>query len=255
MKTPGTKTADDSRPRIQSAVRTMSVLQSIAQSSDGLKAKEISDQLRLPRQVIYHLLHTLLGIGVVRKTADNRYVLGLAIAPIAEGFRRQLAPPEHLAPMVRAAVSATGETCYASGWVEGRIAILATAPGRSLVQAAEVPHGYSGHGHARATGKLLLALAGPTVRDTYLDANPLVALTANTITDRAALVTELHAVAEQGYAVDDEEFSPGLCCLAVPIHGGGGHFALGMSVPTDRFRARFEQYLAALREVAGSTPA
>ncbi|UVK43875.1 helix-turn-helix domain-containing protein [Mesorhizobium sp. AR07] len=118
---------DDSKPRVQTAVRTVAILLCVARSGNGLKAKEISEQLDLPRQVTYHLLHTMLGTGILRRNAQNRYVLGLAAAPIAEGFRRQIAPPELIAPKVRAAVAATGETAYASGWIDGRIVVLATA--------------------------------------------------------------------------------------------------------------------------------
>ncbi|MEX0921982.1 MAG: IclR family transcriptional regulator C-terminal domain-containing protein [Rhodovibrionaceae bacterium] len=235
---------------MQTAERTVTLLLAVAGSEKGLKAKEISDRLGQSRQVVYHLLHTLVQTGILRKNEQSRYVLGLAAASVAEGFRRQLAPPEHLAPRVRAAVAETRETAYAGGWVDGRIAVLATARGESPVQAAEVPHGYSSHGHARAAGKLLLALAPPKLREAYLAANPLVALTASTITSREALYKELEEIAARGYAIDDEEFSEGLCCLAVPVEGLGSHYALGISVPTERFHLQFDRYLAALRKAA-----
>lgn len=242
---------DVKKPRVQTAVRTVGILLSISRSGKGLNAKELSMDLGLPRQVTYHLLHTMLSTGIIRKNEQNRYVLGLAAASIAEGFRRQLAPPEHLSPRVRAAVAATGETAYAGGWVDGQIAVLATARGQSPVQAAEVPHGYSGHAHARATGKLLLALSAPSRREEYLAANPLTPITARTITSRDAFLSELDEISRLGYAIDNEEFSEGLCCLAVPVEGLGGHYALGVSVPRERFSANFDRYLAALRKVAG----
>ena len=242
--------AEDRKPRIQTAERTVAVLLAIARSLDGMKAKEISDAIGLPRQVTYHLLHTLLGTGILRKNLSNRYVLGLAAAPIAEGFRRQLAPPEIVAPRVRAAVAATGETAYASGWVEGKIVVLATARGRSAVQAAEVPHGFSGFAHARATGKLLLALADTATRDAHLKPETLVPVTNHTITDRGVLAEQLRKIAEQRYAVDEQEFSLELCCLAVPFEGFDGQIALGISVPAERFHANFRAYLDALRRVA-----
>ena len=95
------------KPRIQSAVRTISILLAVADSPNGLKAKEIMEKLGLSRQVTYHLIHTMHGTGIIRKNDSNRYVLGLATVSIAEGFSRQLAPPEHLARRVRAIVAAT----------------------------------------------------------------------------------------------------------------------------------------------------
>lgn len=240
----------DPKPRIQSAVRTISILLAVADSPNGLKAKEIMERLGLSRQVTYHLIHTMHGTGIIRKNDRNRYVLGLAAVSIAEGFRRQLAPPEHLARRVRSIVAATGETAYAGGWVDGEIVALATARGESPVGAAEVPQGYSSHAHARAAGKLLLALVDPAIREAYLKKHSLEARTSRTITDPEALIKEFEQIRARGYAIDNEEFHEGLQCLAVPVEGLGGRFVLGISVPKGRFDGNFDKYLAALVNAA-----
>jgi IclR family transcriptional regulator, acetate operon repressor len=241
---------ENAKPRIQSAVRTISILLAVADSSNGLRAKEIMEQLGLSRQVTYHLIHTMHGTGIIRKNDRNRYVLGLAAVSIAEGFRRQLAPPEHLARRVRAIVAATGETAYASGWVDGEIVALATARGETPVGAAQVPQGYSGHAHARAAGKLLLALVDPALLEAYLAKHPLEARTGRTITDREELLKQFEEIRARGYAIDHEEFHEGLECLAVPVEGLGGRFVLGISVPKGRFDKNFDRYLAALQNAA-----
>jgi IclR family transcriptional regulator, acetate operon repressor len=238
------------KPRIQSAVRTISILLAVAESPNGLRAKEIMEKLGLSRQVTYHLIPTMHGTGIIRKNDSNRYVLGLASVSIAEGFARQLAPPEHLARRVRSIVAATGETAYASGWVDGEIVALATARGESPVGAAQVPQGYSGHAHARAAGKLLLAMVEPGVREAYLAKHPLEPRTHRTITDPDELMREFQLIRSRGYAVDNEEFHEGLQCLAVPVEGLGGRFVLGISVPKQRFEQNLDRYLAALLNAA-----
>ena len=241
---------DGPKPRVQSALRTISILLAIAESSNGLKIKEIMAQVGLSRQVTYHLIHTLHATGIIRKSSANRYVLGLAAASIAEGFNRQLAPPEHLAPRVRSIVAATGETAYASGWLDGEIVVLATARGQSPVGASEVPQGYKGHAHARASGKLLLAMADPVTCEAYLAEHPLTPRTSSTITSRDELTKEFERIRACGYAVDNEEFHNGLRCLAVPVVGLRERFVLGISVPSGRFQENFERYLSALRQAA-----
>lgn len=240
------------KPRVQTAVRTVSILMAIAASENGLKAKEIVDRLGLPRQATYHLLHTLVVSGAIRKNEQNRYVLGLAIATLAEGFRRQVGPPAQLAAIVRHIASETGETAYAAGWLEGEIVNLVSVPGSNPIQAMSVPQGYSLHAHARATGKLLLAFASADVRERYLDGHELTARTARTLTSRERLEQEFARIREAGYAVDREEFTPGLCCLAVPAGGAYGVFAVGVSVPRDRFRQSRESLLAAMRAALGA---
>ena len=241
---------DDPKPRIQTAVRTVSILLAVADSPNGLRAREIMEKLGLSRQVTYHLIHTMHGTGIIRKNDSNRYVLGLAAVSIAEGFRRQLAPPEQLARRVRSIVAATGETAYAGGWIDGEIVAIATARGESPVGAAEVPHGYSGHAHARASGKLLLAMVEPAVREEYLAKHPLEARTSRTITDPGELRQEFEQIRARGYAIDNEEFHEGLQCLAVPVEGLGSRFVLGISVPKGRFETNFDRYLVALLSAA-----
>jgi len=240
----------DPKPRVQSALRAISILLAVSESPNGLKVKDITDKLGLSRQVTYHLIHTLLATGIIRKNENNRYVLGLASVAIAEGFHRQLAPPEHLARRVRAIVAATEEAAYASGWVDGEIVALATARGQSPVGAAQIPQGYSGHAHARAAGKLLLAMIEQSVCENYLDSHPRLARTSKTITDRQKLLAEFRKIRQHGYAIDDEEFHEGIRCLAVPIEGLGGRFVLGISVPSTRFKQNFDQYLAVLKDAA-----
>jgi DNA-binding IclR family transcriptional regulator len=63
--------------------------------------------------------------------------------------------------------------------------------------------------HCTALGKVLLAFGGvplPGKLEPY---------TARTITDRSTLRKALEKVRSAGYAVDDEEFDPGVRCIAV----------------------------------------
>jgi IclR family acetate operon transcriptional repressor len=236
--------------RVQSAFRAISILLAVSESPNGLKIKEIAERLGLSRQVTYHLFHTLLATGIIRKNENNRYVLGLAAVSIAEGFHRQLAPPELLARKVRSIVAATNETAYASGWVGGEIVALATEQGQSPVGAARVPQGFSGYAHARATGKLLLALADPSITEAYLNSHPMEPRTDHTITTREELTRELERIRMRKYAIDNEEFHEGIRCLAVPVEGLGGRFALGISVPSGRFQINFDKYLDVLLDSA-----
>jgi DNA-binding IclR family transcriptional regulator len=241
---------DAPRPRVQSAARTVGILLAIAQTDNGLTTKEISEQVQIGRQATYHLLHTLTAMGMVTRDEHNRYLLGMRVGALAEGFARQLAPAERLAPIVRAIARETGEMSYASGWWNGEIMTLSLARGTNPVQAAEVPQGYVGNAHARASGKLLLALATDNVRGTYLDRHPLKRLTPNTITNRRALEQEFETIRERGYALDREEFALGLTCIAVPFDRGSSPFVLAVAGPTERAIEHLDEYVESLRRAA-----
>jgi IclR family acetate operon transcriptional repressor len=71
--------------------------------------------------------------------------------------------------------------------------------------------------NAIAAGKLLLAFRDPW-REVVL-ASPLTPVTELTLIEPAALRVDLTLTRERGYAVEEEEFRPGLRALAVPIIG------------------------------------
>jgi len=236
-------------PRVQSVARAIAILGAVADSPHGLRAMDIATALGLGRQATYHLLHTLVSCGMLTRNQQNRYVLGLRTASLADAFGRQMALPEHLAPLVRRIAAETGETAYAAGWRNGEIVNLISAAGSNPIQAMTVPQGFSGDAHARATGKLLLAYAADDVRERYLASHALTARTPNTLTSRDRLDAELMQVRRDGFATDRQEFAPGLCCLAVPIGRTAISFAVGLSAPVDRFEARFDEYLRTMRRL------
>jgi IclR family transcriptional regulator, acetate operon repressor len=241
---------EQARPRVQSAARAVGILLEVAKSGNGLTTKEISERVGISRQATYHLLHTLSETGMLTRPDRNRYVLGLRVGTLAEAFARQLEPSEHLAPIVRELAQETGETCYATGWWSNEISVLAIARGTNPVRAAEITQGHVAQAHARASGKLLLAYATPSVRRQYLDSNELSAVTSNTITDIGDLELEFEQIRKQGYAEDDEEFAAGLCCLAVPLDEGLSPFSLVLSAPRERFIDERERYLERLLSTA-----
>jgi len=226
---------DQQRPRIQSVARATDVLLEVARSPLGLTSREITDLLGMTRQGAYHLIHTLTSTGFLTRTDKNRYALGLKIGTLAAAFSRHLTPEEHLAPYVRALANITDETAYAAGWQGAEIVVLSVARGNNPVQASQVVTGTAEDGHARASGKLLLAYASNNLRDEYLAAHPLRKRTSRTITDRRRLLRELDSIRQQGYSMETEEFAEGLCCLAVPLDYGASPFVIGLSVPAMRF--------------------
>lgn len=242
------------RPRVQSAARTIAILLEVAQSEIGLTTKEISERVGIGRQATYHLLHTLVEAGMLTRAEGRRYLLGLRVGTLAEGFGRQLAPSEHLAPIVREMARDTGETAYATGWWSNEITVLTVARGTNPVRAAEVSQGHIGHAHARASGKLLLAFAAPATRLNYLESHERPKLTPHTKTDLTELEEEFEKIRAQGYAEDAEEFAAGLCCLAVPLSEAPSSFALSVSAPRERFLEERDRYLADMLRIATLGP-
>lgn len=237
------------KPRIQSAARAFQALFEIAREPEGISARDLAERLQLPRQTVYHLLHTLCEIDVVRKLPGGRNGLGIALTPLIAGFTRQFSPQDVLRPLVEAVSVATGETAYAVGWVGQEVMVLASARGTNPIQAMEVPLGFSGPANARASGKLLLALASDERRKAYLAAHPPVAENARTLVTPAMLEAEFERIRRQGHALDDEEHTEGLACLSVPYLRGQQHYALTLAAPAARLRKHRRRYLDQLLRI------
>jgi DNA-binding IclR family transcriptional regulator len=237
--------------RVQSAARTIDVLQLVAKSGhSGISSKEISAILKVPRQNIYHLVHTLLSVDMLRKASGNNYVLGLGVASLANGFRKQMQSQKILGHYAERAAQLTGETAYMVGWVEGEIVVLASSKGSSPIQAAEISLGTAGEAHARASGKLLLAMADESDLDYYLARHPLTKRTENTLVEIDAFMREIVAIRQSMISFDNEEYALGLRCIAVPLKGPASQFALGISGPAQRITEREAHYVTLLRSIA-----
>ena len=235
------------KPRVQTAARTCALLLEVAKSGPrGISAKALSEKLRVPRQIIYHLIHTLASIDMLRKLGSNRYVLGLSIAPIANGFNRQLLGSDVLNEFVHRAAEATGETAYVGGWLDGDVVVLASQRGSATITASSVPQGTAGDAHARASGKLLLAMSEKEELDSYLRNHEFTMLTPNTIVNRDEFDRELESIRQEWVGYDNEEYSLGLSCLAVPIGEAPSGLVLGISAPTERFQENKEKYIRLL---------
>lgn len=240
------------KPRIQSVARAAALLNEIARSSAGLTAQQLSAATGLSRATTYHLVQTLAAVGYVVPGADHRYRIGIGAGSIVEGFERHVVPEDFL-PLARALAQQTGETAYVAGRDGSQLVLLCSVPGHHQVSVANSPIGPIQHGHARASAKVLLALAPEDERERYLAANPLTRMTNRTITSRAELLAELERIREAGYATDLEEFHEGVCCFAAPLARGAAPYALAMSAPKARFDAHRDEYLGVVLQMAATS--
>ena len=89
-------------------------------------------------------------------------------------------------------------------------------------------------------GKSILAFLPEHELVHYLDNNELTPLAPNTITDREVFLAELERVRQNGYALDDEEMTIGLRCIAAPIfdHNAYPAYAISISGPAMRLTHR-----------------
>jgi IclR family acetate operon transcriptional repressor len=166
---------------------------------------------------------------------------------------------------MRALMVATGETANLAIADGGQVIFLSQVETHEPIRAFFRP-GTRGPIHASGIGKALLAHYPVERIDRIVRDQGLTAFTERTITGRARLLAELAETRARGWAVDDEERTQGMRCIAAPIFNEFREAVAGISVsgPVGRMAARGGDVLGAqvceaagriTRAIGGAPPA
>jgi IclR family acetate operon transcriptional repressor len=248
---PQSKSRD--RTRVRSVAKATSILLLIATERRPMTAREVSERTGIPVPTAYHLMETFIDAEILSKDSRKAYDLGPAVGILADAFHGKLTPPEYLTRPLHELALRTGETVYLSAWRDNDVVILAMLEGTGAVRVIALHSGTRGDAHARAAGKLFLALLPSQALDRYLKAHRLRARTENTITNLIALRRELDTVRARGYAFDCEEFAEGVTGVSSPVMTRDQVIAAySLAAPSNRFALHRESYIAAVQETANS---
>ncbi|GAA2897553.1 IclR family transcriptional regulator [Streptosporangium fragile] len=232
--------------------RGLHVLEAVAAAEGTATAKVLSRRLGIKLGTCYHLLRTLLADGYVVRLPGGRYDVGHRAARLGRHLQRRSGPSPELAVILTRLHNRTHETSYISGWYHGTLTLQHYISGVHVLGVGNLDVGYTGHMHARASCKAVLAFLPEEQVAAMLEGVELEAVTPRTIVHYDDLTAELARVRRQGYAVDREEFSEGVCCLSAPFFDDAGSptGAFTVSVPSTRFEERQASLTVAVREAA-----
>lgn len=216
--------------------KALAVLEAVTAHAGPIGLPELSNRLRLPRQTIHRILMQLTASGLIRRAHErDRYMIGTRLSKLAADT---LVAANHTAPVravLQSLVNDINETCNI-GILDGLDFVYLERiesdwPLRVTLQAGSRVPAYCTSG-----GKVLLAHLPSRPRKRLLRARPLTAHTPSTITNISRLEQDLAAGRQSGYAVNNEEFTPGIIGVAVPIHGPAGQpvAALACHAPNAR---------------------
>jgi DNA-binding IclR family transcriptional regulator len=192
---------------------------------------EMGDYLGYSKSVVHRLLSALERDRLVERTDRHRYRLGIRALELGQTYRAANPMVWHAEPRLTSLAKRVNAVVHLAILAEGRDVLeLARSCGdRPLVLA---PHpSFRMPAHATALGKVLLAHSSPETRERYLSSRPILpALTEHTIRHALQLRSHLERVAAVGYAVDNEECTAGLRCLAIPVLNDRGSLVAALSI-------------------------
>jgi len=218
--------------RVASVARALAVLDALAEEAAELGTNEIARRTQINGSTVSRLLATLADARLIEHVeATGRYRLGVRLVQLGNAVVERLDLRDLAHVELEALVAATSETATLSAPGEGVAITIDFVPGPSAVQGvAQI--GRPSVLHATATGKVMLAFT-----KAKLPEKPLHAYTARTITDPAALRSELERVRAHGWAESLEERENDLNAIAAPIRDSRAVLTaiMGLQGPAFRF--------------------
>ena len=243
----------DSGRTLSTAVHTLRALEIAGQHPKGISVKALARALDLSLSSAYSLTNSLRAEGFLElsPTGSGLYVLGPKMVTLYRSYVESTLQPERLEPFLEELRDRASARAYIAQWRSGDLEIVEMLGRRGGRELTDVSKGFRGAAHALALGKIFLAEVNEERWPTYLHGLSFRRFSRFTITARDQLKHNLLAVRERGLALDQEEFSEGVSCLAVPVRDpdGGLIATLGIAVPTSRFKHQLPTLAKVLRDV------
>jgi IclR family acetate operon transcriptional repressor len=235
-------------PNLRNACRIQKLL---ATRPDGFTVTEIARELKVPYTTTLRIMATLQLEGFVRKVG-SRFELGPVVIHIGNASLAGTEIRDLALPVLETLTARTEETSHLAIPCEGRPLIVAVQDSPHPLRAASRP-GFLAEPHCSSTGKALLAFHYHDRVDDILGRGPLHRRTPNTMVKPADVKRDLELTRKRGYSLDDEEYHPGVRCLAAPVLSSHGKAvaAIGITAATVRFtKERIPEIAAIVRAAA-----
>lgn len=220
---------------IKSLDRAIVVLQRLAEMGEATLSALAGDLGQSPA-TIYRVLTTFQGRGLVAfDDTAQLWSIGAGTFLIGAGFLRRTSLVDSARPILRALMAATGETANLGIERDGEVLFVSQVETHSHIRAF-FPPGSMSEMHASGIGKALLAFMPDDRRKAILSGRVLTRYTDQTLADHATLARDLGVSRARGYAVDADEKTEGMRCIAAPVFDAHGEAVAGISVsgPTSR---------------------
>ena len=224
---------------IKSLDRSLEVLGELARM-EAATLSELARALDEAPATVYRVLVTMQAHRMVEfDEAQQVWHIGAGAFLIGSTFLRRTGLIDRARPVLRQLMEATGETANLGVERDGDVLFVSQVETHAAIRAF-FPPGTRSPLHASGIGKVLLAQAAPDQLDRALGRS-LQGYTPRTIIDPDALLRALDEVRARGYAVDDEERTEGMRCVAAGIRNAYGETIAGLSVSGPVSRVRPDQ--------------
>lgn len=237
---------------VKSAERVLDIFEALSETSSGMTFSALQQALGVPKSSLHALLDVLTKRSYLHLDPTTRsYTIGIRFWERSQAYQRHHSLVHEALPVMQQIVQAINETVQLAILDSSENVYLAKVDSsHPLRLQSEV--GRRLPAYATGLGKVLLSNLAETDLETRLQ-EPLQRFTPHTLAERNALYTELGRVRERGFAVDNQEYTLGVGCVAVPIGGYPNYCVAAMSVSVPISRATLDLFTEALVQLAAGS--
>jgi IclR family acetate operon transcriptional repressor len=231
---------EDRNGLVRSVDRALNLLETISAQAGGITLHDLARRAALPTSTTHRLLTTLQQRGFVRfDQRSGRWLVGRAALGVGANYAGSRDMVALARPVLQRFSTACGEIINLGVIDEGKVVFLHRVDPRarkSYVPTATTTIPL----HCSSIGKMLLAMLPEREIRHALAGQTLLPVTPNTVVTERALRQELEIAGRNGFALDDEENTLGLRCIAAPVFDEYRRpvAAVSMAAPTDRLKKR-----------------
>lgn len=226
----------DSDGTVQSLMRALKLLEVLAEDDEGYRLVDLAERAGLSTSTTHRLLTTLEQKRFVQHDREqNLWHIGVECFSIGAAFARRKNFSRIALPVMRRLRDTTGETINLGMLDHGDVVFLTQVESREVMRAITRPGGRMPLAVTAMGQAILSAMEEPEVAR-ILQKHGLPRRTQNSISRPTKLRDALEAARKNGYAVDHEENSVGLRCVAAVIHDENEqpYAAISVAGPTVR---------------------
>jgi DNA-binding IclR family transcriptional regulator len=203
-----------SAPSVKKAFR---ILNAISDASNGLGISDLSKKLKIGKSTVHGITTALEEIGVlVRDPLYKRYTVGYSLLELCRTAYAKIELKDLARKPMEKLMEKVGETVFLGALNGDHVTIVDMVESRNEMKITSPP-GTRLPLLAGATGRVLLSQIEKEKAKEMIQKKGLVRYTPKTVIDQRQFLREIERVKEQGYAVDDEEYIPGVRAVAAPL--------------------------------------
>jgi DNA-binding IclR family transcriptional regulator len=240
----GAASEESRRYRVPAAARVLALIEFLAAARTPIGVSETARQMGIPKSSCFALMMTLEQVGYARRDERDEWTLTLRIYHVGMSAAKKVDIQAAAQPVLRDLCEATGLTSHL-GLFDGTSMIYALKidPPGGMVKFETYP-GKRASPHLTAIGRAIASVMPKADLEALLDGYEFTGGDNPKIRSRSSFNTELRATRRRGYAIEMEEETVGVGCIAAPvIHAGAA--AIGVAALAGQIKDKSVETISA----------